>query len=210
MVNIPIITSEDTRELAGQEMVLVKMIKSVIGQEKKMFGLVSSWGDLLNKILMSKEKILRKKRDISKQMEILAREDKSEITRQDVDAFKNDINTEADLIEKKRVFAGALKDLAANSNSLIAKRGEYADAIQSLAKQRIKVISIFNKLEKAKNTMQVAEKLQGIEDSLKDAERDFERVKRDLEKKRESLRQEIDEINKNWLALKDSITEFQS
>ncbi len=205
----PIVTHEDDKALANLERDESGMLKSIAGTDSKIFSTLAKLGDVYNKSMQEKERYLRKKRDVSKQMEILAREDRSEITKEEVDSYKDQINEEADLIEKQRLFLDALKDLGIQGEALVAKKKDYADAISEMAKQRMKVVGISVKLEKAKNTMQVAEKLQAIEDALKDEERNYERVKRDLEKKYDALIQERDEINKLWSKLKDSIQEFQ-
>lgn len=206
---MPIVTHEDDKELASLEGDVVKGIKKLAKEDKSIFQQIEKLGDMFNENLLDKERFLRKKRDVSKQMEVLAREDRSEITGDEVDEYKEQIGEEADLIEKQRQFVNALKDLGAEGRSFVERKEEYADAIDDLADQRINLVKIALKIEKAKNSMQPAEKLQKMEDAQKDEERTYERLKREREKKLEQFNQERAEVNRLWMALKNSIQEFQ-
>ena len=159
-------------------------------------------------VLQNQEKYLRVKRDVSKSMENLAREGRSDLSQKEVDAIKGTINEEADLVEKTRAFINALKDLEAQSRSFIDRKKEYADSIKAVASLRRDIVNVNTKLETEKNKMIAADSLQKLEDKLNDKTREFQRVKADRDKKLAQVDNEITEINKLWIALKNTIAEF--
>ncbi len=205
---MPIITSEDSKNLAQLEDQLSGLLNKVADGEHAGYKEILGLAEVMQRTLQAQEKYLRVKRDVSKSMENLAREGRSDLTQKDVDAVKESINEEADLIEKSRTFVNALKDLEAQSRSFLARKKEYADSIRALANLRRDIVNVNTKLDTEKNKMIAADSLQKLEDHLADKTREFQRVKADKEKKQAQLSNEITELNKLWTALKNTIVEF--
>ncbi len=205
---MPIITSEDSKNLAQLEDQLSGLINSVASGERAGYRDLLGVAETMQKTLQIQEKYLRVKRDMSKAMENLAREGHSDLTQKDVDAVKESISEEADLIEKTRAFVNALKDLEAQSRSFLARKKEYADSIRAVANLRRDIVNVNTKLETEKNKMIAADSLQRLEDQLTDKTREFQRLKADKEKKAGLFSNEIAELNKLWNALKSTIVEF--
>ncbi|OLS14713.1 MAG: hypothetical protein RBG13Loki_1657 [Promethearchaeota archaeon CR_4] len=205
---MPIITSEDSKNLAQLEEQLSGLLNKVSDGERGIYKQILSLAETMQKNLQNQEKYLRVKRDVSKNMENLAREGRSDLTQKEVEEFKETINEEADIGEKTRVFVNALKDLEAQARSFIDRKKEYADSIKVVASLRRDIVNINTKLETEKNKMIAADSLQKLEDLLTDKTREFQRVKADRDKKLAQLNNEVAEIGKLWIALKNTIVEF--
>ncbi len=205
---MPIITSEDSKNLAQLEDQLSGTLKQIADGERATYKEILGLAETIQRTLQTQEKYLRVKRDVSKSMENLAREGRSDLTQKDVDAVKESINEEADLVEKSRTFVNALKDLEAQSRSFLARKKEYADSIRAVANLRRDIVNVSTKLDTEKNKMIAADSLQKLEDQLADKTREFQRVRADKEKKQAQLSNEITELNKLWTALKNTIVEF--
>ncbi|MCF2139105.1 MAG: hypothetical protein K9W44_03525 [Candidatus Lokiarchaeota archaeon] len=206
---MPIVTHQDEYllskidiELAGMLNYLARDIESIRNQEKKL-------GDMYQSYTKDLGKYIRKMRDKSKQMDVLAREDKSGITKADVDAYKKQIQKVDDRIRMIEGYYDRMKDLALQKNNLIKRMNEYAKLIVNHAKIRKTIVDIGLRIEKEKNKMVAAESISKNEDKLKDAEREFERSKKELNKKWNQLEEERQEVNNMWKALKDSIDNFE-
>lgn len=204
----PIVTSEDDKTLANQEDQMASLLGKIISAEKSDYSTILKLAESMQKTLILKEKYLRHKRDVSKQMDILAREDRSDITSEEVQDFKDAIIEEADFVEKARTFVNALKDLEAQSRSFLDRKSDYASSIKTVASQRRSTVKIAASLDAAKNKLQAAEKLQQMEDNLTDSTREMARKVTDRSKKLAQIRNESLEMNKLWIALKSSIDEF--
>ncbi|HMF33683.1 MAG TPA: hypothetical protein VKK79_19825 [Candidatus Lokiarchaeia archaeon] len=205
---MPIITSEDSKNLAQLEEQMSALLNKVASDEKSDYKVILNLAESVQKSLTTKERFLRLKRDISKQMETLAREENANLTQEETDTFKELINEEADLVERTRGFINALKDLEAQSRSFLARKKEYADSIKTVAGVRNNMVALSTRLETDKNKMIPADNLQRMEDALTDKTRDFGRVKADRDKKFEQLKNDVLEMNKLWIAVKKSIDEF--
>ncbi len=205
---MPIITSEDSKNLAQLEEQMSSLLNQVASGERSDYKTILGLAETMQKTLQAQEKYLRVKRDVSKSMENLAREGRSDFSQKEVDAFKETINEEADLVEKSRTFVNALKDLEAQSRSFLARKKEFADSIRTVAGLRRDIVNVNTRLETEKNKMIAADSLQRLEDQLTDKTREFQRVKADREKKLAQLSNEITELNKLWTALKNTIVEF--
>jgi hypothetical protein len=205
---MPIITSEDSKNLAQMEEQLSSLLNKVADGERSNYKDLLSLAETEQKTLQAQERYLRLKRDVSKAMENLAREGRSEISQKEVEAYKETINVETDSMEKTRVFVNAIKDLEAQSRSFLARKKEYADSIKGVAALRRDIVNINTKLEIEKNKMIAADSLQKLEDSLTDKTREFTRAKTDRDKKAAQLESEVAELNKLWIGLKNTIVEF--
>lgn len=205
MTKLPIITTEDEKQLADLEIDIANMMKNLSQKEKLIAAAEVNIADMYAKYIRFLGLYVRKLRDLSKQLEILSREERSGITTEEVSRNKNMVNHIDDVIEVKESYFDKLKDLAVQKKSLLVKRVEYADILINTAKLRKKMVDIGLKIETAKNKMIPAEKVQTIEMKLKDISRDFERSKKDLIKKDEQMEKEREEVNEMWVSLKDVI-----
>lgn len=209
MSQIPIVTHEDEVALAKLDVELADIIKKI----GKKIGQLSSQERSLGDSYQDYSKLLaeyaRKMRDISKQMEVLAREERSGIEAAEVDAFKKKIAAVDDQTKKIETYYDRMKDLAVHKESLTKKMDEYAALMVENAKIRKKIVEFGLRIEKEKNKMIAADSLSKLEDDLKDTERDFERSKKELEKKWDQLVQERAEVNGMWIAYKNSIDKFE-
>lgn len=205
MTKLPIITTEDEKQLADLEIDIANMMKNLSQKEKLIAAAEVNIADMYAKYIRFLGLYVRKLRDLSKQLEILSREERSGITTEEVSRNKNMVNHIDDVIEVKESYFDKLKDLAVQKKSLLVKRVEYADILINTAKLRKKMVDIGLKIETAKNKMIPAEKVQTIEMKLKDISRDFERSKKDLIKKDEQMEKEREEVNEMWISLKDVI-----
>jgi hypothetical protein len=205
VTKLPIITTEDEKQLADLEIDIANMMKNLSQKEKLIAAAEVNIADMYSKYIRFLGLYVRKLRDLSKQLEILSREERSGITTEEVSRNKNMVNHIDDVIEVKESYFDKLKDLAVQKKSLLVKRVEYADILINTAKFRKKMVDIGLKIETAKNKMIPAEKVQTIEMKLKDISRDFERSKKDLIKKDEQMEKEREEVNEMWVSLKDVI-----
>jgi hypothetical protein len=205
---MPIITSEDSKNLAQLEEQMSSLLNQVASGERSNYKNILGLAETMQKTLLTQERYLRVKRDVSKSMENLAREGRSDLSQKEVDEVKESVNEEADLIEKTRTFVNALKDLEAQSRSFLARKKEYADSIKAVGVLRRDIVNVKTRLDTEKNKMIAADSLQRLEDQLTDKTREFQRVKADREKKLVQLNNEITELNKLWTSLKNTIVEF--
>ena len=202
---MPIITTEDEKQLADLEVDIANMMKNLSQKEKIIAAAEVNIANMYAKYIRFLGLYVRKLRDLSKQLEILSREERSGIKKEEVSRNKNMVNHIDDVIEVKESYFDKLKDLAVQKKSLLIKRVEYADIMINTAKLRKKMVDIGLKIETAKNKMIPAEKVQSIEMRLKDISREFERSKKDLIKKDEQMEKEREEVNEMWISLKEVI-----
>lgn len=202
---MPIVTHEDEKILAQLEVDVAKHMKEMSLKEKSISDQEIKVANMYADYCRFLGSYTRKLRDLSKQLEILSREERSGINSEDVDHNKARI---ARIEEKNSVYEqyyDKLKDLAIQKRSLLKKRIEYSQIIVEIAGLRKKIVDAGLKIEQQKNKMVPAEKIAVLETKLKDIEREFERRKKDLQKKEDQLEKERDEVNDMWKALKASI-----
>ncbi|WP_371801819.1 hypothetical protein [Candidatus Lokiarchaeum ossiferum] len=206
---MPIITHQDLIELAKIDVEvasdfgkIAKKIETIASAEKKMGELYQSYTkDLSN--------FVRKMKDKSKQMEVLAREENSGVDDADVKAYKQRVAEVTDQIKALEGYYDRTKDLALQKKGMVKRMEEYNKLVVNNAKIRKRIVEIGLRIEKEKNKMVAADSLSKTEDALKDTEREFERSKKEMEKKWEQLVEERAEVNAMWAALKDSIEDFE-
>ncbi len=206
---MPIVTHEDEIELAKLDVEVAQIftklahkIDSLGSQENKLGEMYQSYGKDL-------QLYLRKLRDKSKQMDVLAREEHSGVDSSEVTEVKKTIHDVDDQIKMIEGFYDRLKDLALQKKGLTKKMQEYSKLVVDNAKIRKKIVMLGLKIEKAKNKMVAAESISSDEDKMKDIEREFERSKKELAKKWEQILDERSEVNEAWKGLKESIDEFE-
>ncbi|MHA1727263.1 MAG: hypothetical protein ACTSWY_00865 [Promethearchaeota archaeon] len=202
---MPIVTHEDEKFLSALEVDIAKMMKEMSAREENIARVEVKVADMYGNYVRFLGKYVRKLRDLSKQLEILSREDRSGITQADVDRNKSRVSHTDGIIEANEAYFDKLKDLAVQKKSLLKKRLEYTEILEYNAKKRKEIVKIGLKIEEAKNKMIPAEKVQGVEMKFKDLEREFERNKKDLAKKDDQLEKEREEVNEMWVALKNAI-----
>ncbi|MHA1777368.1 MAG: hypothetical protein DRO88_00345 [Promethearchaeia archaeon] len=206
---MPIVTHQDEYLLSKIEVELANMINSLAREIDSIKNQEKKLGDMYQAYTKDLGKYIRKMRDKSKQMDVLAREDKSGISKTEVDAYKKQVQKVDDRIRMIEGYYDRLKDLALQKNNLTKRMKEYASLMVSHAKIRNNIVDIGLKIEKEKNKMVAAESISRNEDKLKDAEREFERSKKELNKKWAQLEEERAEVNQMWRALKNSIDDFE-
>lgn len=202
---MPIVTHEDEKILSNLEIEIAKMMTDISSKERSISQQEIKLADSYRDYCQFLGKFVRKLRDLGKQIEILSREERSGITKEDVEFNKSFVSAIDSTIEVKEKYYDKLKDLATQKKSLQDKRDEYAAILVETAKIRIKIVEVGLKIEEAKNKMVPAEKISTNETKLKDLEREFERTKKDLAKKWEQYEKEIEEVNNMWKAFKEAI-----
>lgn len=206
---MPIVTHQDEYllskidvEISAMFQKLAKEIDQIRSQETKLGEMYQSYSKDLGKYV-------RKMRDKSKQMEVLAREDRSGIQDADVKEYKDRIHNVDDQIKMIEGYYDRLKDLALQKGNLTKRMNEYSKLMVSHAKIRKEIVDIGLRIEKEKNKMVAAESISKNEDKLKDTEREYERSKKELDKKWALLEEERSEVNQIWQTLKDAIDNFE-
>ncbi|TFG18926.1 MAG: hypothetical protein EU530_07740 [Promethearchaeota archaeon] len=200
---MPIVTHEDEKLLSNLEIEVAHMLKQMSGKEKSISQAEKKLADQYGDYTRFMGIFVRKLRDLSKQLEILSREDRSGITKDEVEDNKGYVRHLDNAIDLKEKYCDKLKDLAIQKKSLLEKRVEYADIMIEIARIRKHVVDAGLKIEAAKNKMVAAEKIASTESKLKDLEREYNRKKKDLVKKSEQLEKERDEVNAMWEQLKN-------
>ncbi len=206
---MPIITYEDEKllgrldiEVARQYNTIASRIKQITKQEVKL-------GDSYQKYTKDLQDLTRKMRDKSKQMEILAREDRSGVSDTEVKAFKSQVASVDDRIKAIEIYSDRIKDLALQKQGIIDRLQEYTSMVVPFARLRQEIVDISLRIEKEKNKMVAADTLSKLEDKMKDKQREFDRSKNELQKKWSQVDDERAEVNKMWHALKDCVDDFE-
>ncbi len=199
---MPIVTTEDEKILSATEIEVAHMLKQMSSKEKKIANSEKSLADQYSDYTRFMGIFVRKLRDLTKQLDILSRENRSGVTKEDVEDQKQYVHHLDNAIDIKEKYYDKLKDLAIQKRSLLEKRVEYADIMIDIARLRKKIVDAGLKIETAKNKMVAAEKIASTETKLKDLEREYNRKKKDLGKKVEQLEKERDEVNEMWEHLK--------
>ena len=202
---MPIVTHQDEKILSSLEIEIAKMMQDMSKQERKIAKKEDKLADKYLDYNRFLEKYARKMRDLSKQLETLSREEKSGVTKEDVQFNKDRINHIEEKVEMQEKYYDALKDLILQKESLWEKRIEYSEILIDAAKLRNDIVDVGLKIEEAKNKMVPAEKVADKEMELKELQREFDRAQKDMEKKWEQLERERDEVNSIWKKIKDSI-----
>ena len=88
---MPIVTSEDSKNLCNLKNQCLRGLNKVASNEKSDYKVILTLAESMQRTLGTKERYLRLKRDISKQMETLAREERPELTQEETDSFKESL-----------------------------------------------------------------------------------------------------------------------
>lgn len=206
---MPIVTYQDEFLLSKIDVELSHILSGLSRGIGQISGHEKKLGELYQNYTKNLGKYVRKMRDKSKQMEILAREDRSGIEAADVKEYKKRIAAVDDQIQMIEGYYDRIKDLSLQKVTLTKRMNEYAKLMVTHAKNRKVIVDIGLRIEKEKSKMVAAESISKNEDKLKDLDREYERSKRELEKKWVQLEEERAEVNQLWQALKDSIDDFE-
>jgi 1,2-phenylacetyl-CoA epoxidase catalytic subunit len=206
---MPIITYQDEYLLSKIDVELSHILGKLARDIDQLASQENKLGDMYQSYTKDLGKYVRKMRDKSKQMEVLAREDRSGIEDADVAEYKDRIANVDDQIKMIEGYFDRIKDLALQKGNLTKRMVEYGKMMIAHAKLRKDIVDVSLKIEKEKNKMVAAEAISKAEDKMKDLGREFDRSKKDLGKKWDQLVEERKEVNQLWQALKKTIDNFE-
>ena len=164
--------------------------------------------DQINNTNIARELMTRTMRDVHKQMQTLARENKSNIKEKDVKLFEGFIGENDKYVEDNKKYLNAIKDLAVRKEYFVETLEQLAGSLDEVADKRADVIKKALSVEKAKNKMIEGAKLTQLDQELNDVQRDFDRARDVFLKNAEQYLQSQDEINELWQKLKTTITDL--
>jgi len=205
---MPIITHEDELDLARLENELVDKLEDHAKEQSKVIKAQKKLAENITDMNISRDSLNRTMRDVYKQMQMLAREHKSNVKEEDVDLMESLIRQNDTYIEANNKYLNALKDLAVRKDYLVEKKEEFAEALEEVADKREDVIKKALAVEKAKNKMIEGDKLNRLDQELNDIQREFDRARDILLKKIEQFLETRKEINELWLKLEECTTEL--
>lgn len=205
---MPIITHEDELDLARLENELVDKLEDHAKKQSKVIKAQKRLAENITDMNISRDSLNRTMRDVYKQMQMLAREHKSNVKEEDVDLMESLIHQNDTYIEANNKYLNALKDLAVRKDYLVEKKEEFAEALEDVADKREDVIKKALAVEKAKNKMIEGDKLNRLDQELNDIQREFDRARDILLKKIEQFLETRKEINELWLKLEEYTTEL--
>ncbi|MHA1885983.1 MAG: hypothetical protein ACXAAI_01825 [Promethearchaeota archaeon] len=204
----PIITHQDELELAKSEKELISHFKKLSKAQNGLINSQQKYAESISKANIEREMLNRSFRDVLKQMQVLAREHKSNIGDEEVKLYQDIIQQNDKYIKANNTYLNAIKDLAVQKEYFIAKKEEFVDSLSDLANSRTAVIKKALDVEKAKNKLIDGDKLNMLDQELSDVQRNFDRARDILLKKISQFLEVRDEVNGLWLKLKDSVTEL--
>ncbi|MHA2400917.1 MAG: hypothetical protein ACXADU_18775 [Promethearchaeota archaeon] len=204
----PIITHQDELELAKSEKELISHFKKLSKAQNGLINSQQKYAESISKANIEREMLNRSFRDVLKQMQVLAREHKSNIGDEEVKLYQDIIQQNDKYIKANNTYLNAIKDLAVQKEYFIAKKEEFVDSLSDLANSRTAVIKKALDVEKAKNKLIDGDKLNMLDQELNDVQRNFDRARDILLKKISQFLEVRDEVNALWLKLKDTVTEL--
>lgn len=204
----PIITHQDELELAKSEKELISHFKKLSKAQNGLINSQQKYAESISKANIEREMLNRSFRDVLKQMQVLAREHKSNIGDEEVKLYQDIIQQNDKYIKANNTYLNAIKDLAVQKEYFIAKKEEFVDSLSDLANSRTAVIKKALDVEKAKNKLIDGDKLNMLDQELSDVQRNFDRARDILLKKISQFLEVRDEVNALWLKLKDTVTEL--
>lgn len=203
---MPIITHEDELELAKMEKEMVSDFKKLAKIQKSLIESQKKYIDNVGKAILARKSLNRSMRDVLKQMQVLARENKSNIKDEEVNFFQDLVRKNDDYIGALEAYLEAHKDVIIKKEYFITKKLELADAINEVAGKRHGIVKKALNVEKAKNKLIDGDKLNLIDQELNDVQRDFDRARDVFLKHMDQFIEVRNELNKLWKNVK--ISEF--
>jgi hypothetical protein len=204
----PIITHEDELELASIEKDLASKIKKLAKSQNTLTNSQKKYAENLAKTNLVRQSLNRTYRDVLKQMQVLARESKSNIKDEEVNLFQEIIHKNDDYIEANDKYFNVLKDITVKKEYFITKKIQLADAITDVASRRAVVIKKALDVEKAKNKLIEGDKLNLLDQQLNDVQRAFDRSRDVFLKQVDQFIEVRNELDSLWLKLQGVIKEF--
>lgn len=204
----PIITHEDELELASIEKDLANKIKKLAKSQNTLTNSQKKYAENLAKTNLVRQSLNRTYRDVLKQMQVLARESKSNIKDEEVNLFQEIIHKNDDYIEANDNYFNILKDITIKKEYFITKKIQLADAITDVASRRAVVIKKALDVEKAKNKLIEGDKLNLLDQQLNDVQRAFDRSRDVFLKQVDQFIEVRNELDSLWLKLQGVIKEF--
>ena len=203
----PIITHEDELELASIEKDLANEIKKLAKSQSTLINSQKKYAENLAKTNLVRQSLNRTYRDVLKQMQVLARESKSNIKDEEVNLFQDIIHKNDEYIEANDKYFNALKDITLKKEYFITKKIQLADAINDVASRRAVVIKKALNVEKAKNKLIEGDKLNLLDQQLTDVQRAFDRSRDVFLKQVDQFIEVRKELDSLWLKLQAVIKE---
>ena len=204
----PIITHEDELELASIEKTLAKKIKKLVKSQSALIDAQKKYAENIAKTNLTRQSLNRTFRDVLKQMQVLARESKSNIKDEEVNLFQEIIHKNDEYVEANDKYFNALKDITLKKEYFITKKIQLADAITDVASRRDTVIKKALAVEKAKNKLIEGDKLNLLDQQLSDVQRAFDRSRDVFLKQVDQFLEVRNELDSLWLKLQNVIKEF--
>ena len=204
----PIITHMDELELAKQEKELASKLKKLAKWQRSTKSAQIKLAETLTKMNIARQELNQAYRDVYKQLQTLARENRSNVGDEEVNLFQQIIHDNDNYIENTNLYTNAIKDLAIRKEDLAVRKELLADAIVQVASKRSTVTKKGLSLEKTKNKLIEGSKLTQLENELNDSQREIDRARNLLLKEIEQFLQVRDELNELWVHLKDSVSKM--
>lgn len=204
----PIITHEDELELASIEKTLANKIKKLAKSQSTLVNAQKKYAENIAKTNLVRQSLNRTFRDVLKQMQVLARESKSNIKDEEVNLFQEIIHKNDEYVEANDKYFNALKDITIKKEYFITKKIQLADAITDVASRRATVIKKALAVEKAKNKLIEGDKLNLLDQQLSDVQRAFDRSRDVFLKQVDQFLEVRNELDSLWLKLQVVIREF--
>ena len=204
----PIITHEDELELASIEKTLASKIKKLAKSQNTLINVQKKYAENIAKTNLMRQSLNRTFRDVLKQMQVLARESKSNIKDEEVNLFQEIIHKNDEYVEANDKYFNALKDITVKKEYFISKKIQLADAITDMASRRGTVIKKALAVEKAKNKLIEGDKLNLLDQQLSDVQRAFDRSRDVFLKQVDQFLEVRNELDALWLKLQAVIKEF--
>lgn len=203
---MPIITHEDELELSKMEKDMVSDLKKLANIQKSLIESQKKYIDNVGKSILARKTLNRSMRDVLKQMQVLARENKSNIKDEEVNFFQDLVRKNDEYIEASEAYMEAHKDVVVKKEYFITKKLELAQAINEVAGKRHSIVKKALNVEKAKNKLIDGDKLNLLDQELNDVQRDFDRARDVFLKQMDQFIEVRDEVNSLWKNVK--ISEF--
>ena len=205
---VPIITHEDELTLAKAEKDLVSELKKLAKAQSAVIGAQKKLADTISKNVIARESLNRTMRDVLKQMQTLARENRSNIKDEEVNFYQDIVTKNDGIIQGNKNWLEAIKDLTSRKEIMIGKKIEFADALLDVASKRAGVIKKALSVEKTKNKMIEGDKLELLDQQLNDSQRVFDTSREVFLKKVQQFLEAKSELTGLWSKLKDSIQDL--
>jgi len=204
----PIITHEDELELASIEKELASKIKKLAKSQSTLINSQKKYAENLAKTNLVRQSLNRTYRDVLKQMEVLARESRSNIKDEEVNLFQDIIHKNDEYVEANDKYFNTLKDITIKKEYFITKKIQLADALSEVASRRSVVIKKALDVDKAKNKFIEGDKLNLLDQQLDDVQRAFDRSRDVFLKQGEQFLEVRNELDSLWLKLQGVVKEL--